>query len=76
VNAAVGRVQHGIRIVHPMSWLPHLLRTLGAAGAVDNARAELTSAESTAAQADLVVRRVNAARNDAPLVSVQAARVA
>ena len=27
-------------------------------------------------QADLVARRVNAARNDAPLVSVQAARVA
>lgn len=76
MNAAVGRVQHRIRTVRRMSWLPHLLRTLGATGAANNARAELASAEAAAAQADLVARRVNAARNDAPLVSVQAARVA
>jgi hypothetical protein len=60
VNERVDRGQLGTRIVLDMSeLLRRLLRSIGTAGAVENARSELVRDQERSVQASLVVRRVN-----------------
>ena len=76
MNPRVGCVQHPIRTVPRMEWLPHLFRSLGSAGATANARAELEATHLRNLQASILVRRVNRSSADLPLSSAAVARVA
>lgn len=76
MNRRDDRRQHRFRTVTDMTWLPSVIRGLGAAGAAANARAELESAHINRLQAALVAKRVNASRLGAPLVPAAGARVA
>jgi hypothetical protein len=77
VNARDDRLQHPIRTVSDMTWLPSLLRGLGTAGATANARAELESAYVRHLQAAIVAQRVNrSGATGRPLLPAAEARVA
>lgn len=69
--------QHRFRTVTDVNWLPSPLRSLGAAGATANARAELESTHVRNLQAAIVARRVNRSGTPGtPLSPVAEARVA
>ena len=70
-------MQHPFRTVHPMTWLPSLLRGIGTAGATANARAELETAHVRTLQAAIVAQRVNrSGATGHPLLPAAEARVA
>ncbi len=76
MNVTDDRRQHPFRTVTGMRSVLSLLRGLGTAGAVANAKAELETAHVLNLQAAVVAKRVNSSVHDLPLRSVAEARVA